>query len=113
MVSVERIKRACIEICQPESRSGVRFVGPKNRRFSTRLTVENLEGANLGKLCAAVFPAMVFLRQTTGADITTASRIDVYIPGGAALHLFIAYRTLYMAAFALAAGCAYLLSKKV
>jgi len=97
---VERVKRACLQSCSPDARGGVRFLGPKKRRFSNRLTVENLEGVDMGKLCASVSPAVVFLRQTAAADLTTASRIDVYIPAGAAKHLCVMYRMLFAASAA-------------
>jgi hypothetical protein len=95
---MEHIRRVALELCNPADRGGVRFVGPKKRRFSQKLTIENLEGADLGQLCARVRPAVVFLRQTTGADLSVASRLDVYIPSGPAALVGALSRLCYAAA---------------
>jgi hypothetical protein len=100
---MERIRRAALELCDPNHRGGVRFVGPKQRQNSWRITIENLESVDLGAFCARVAPAVVFLRQTTGADLATASRIDVYVPSAGATHLLIALRLFYAAALGAAA----------
>jgi len=95
---MEHIRRVALELCNPADRGGVRFVGPKKRRFSQKLTIENLEGADLGQLCARVRPAVVFLRQTTGADLSVASRLDVYMPSGPAALVGALSRLCYAAA---------------
>jgi hypothetical protein len=95
---MEHIRRVALELCNPADRGGVRFVGPKKRRFSEKLTIENLEGADLGQLCARVRPAVVFLRQTTGADLSVASRLDVYMPCGPAALVGALSRLCYAAA---------------
>jgi len=80
---MERVRRVALELCTPAERGGVRFSGPKKRRFSEKITLENLEGVDLGELCARLRPAVVFLRQPTGAD-QSGSRLDVYVPTGVA-----------------------------
>lgn len=103
---MERIRRAALELCDPVHRGGVRFVGPKPRQNSYIVTIENLESTDLGAFCGRVAPATVFLRQTVGADLATASRIDVYVPTAGATHLLVAHRVLWAAATAAAAMAA-------
>jgi hypothetical protein len=97
---MERIRRVSLELCNPNDRAGVRFIGPRKRRFSQMLTIENLEGADMGQLCERVKPAVVFLRLTTGADAALGSRLDVYVPSGTAMVV----GALSQAAYALSAG---------
>lgn len=104
---MERVRRVSLELCAPSDRGGVRFVGPKKRRYSERITIENLEGADVGQLCARLRPAVVFLRLTTGADASLGSRLDVYLPRGAALYAGALARACYAVsagALALALG---------
>lgn len=92
---MERVRRVALELCNPSDRGGVRFVGPKKRKHSEKLTVENLEGVDMGRLCARVRPAVVFLRQAAGADLSTGSRLDIYIPTGASAYAEAASRLLF------------------
>jgi hypothetical protein len=92
---MEKVRRVALELCNPADRGGVRFVGPKKRKHSEKLTVENLEGVDLGELCARLRPAVVFLRQTTGSDLSTGSRLDIYVPSGAHAYAGFASQALF------------------
>ena len=104
---MENIRRIALELCSPGDRAGVRFIGPKKRKFSQMLTIENLEGADMSQFCDRVKPAVVFLRLTTGADAALGSRIDVYLPSGTAAAVGALSRAAYavsVAAFGFAVG---------
>jgi len=100
MYRVRRVHRVALELCNAADRGGVRFSEPRKRRYSERVTVENLDGVDMGELCARLRPAIVFLRQTTGADASLGSRLDVYIPRGAALFAGALSRLCYLASTA-------------
>jgi hypothetical protein len=91
---MEKIRRVALELCNPGDRGGVRFVGPKKRKHSEKITIENLESVDLGELCTRVRPAVVFLRQTTGADLSCGSRLDIYVPTGVSAYADLASRLL-------------------
>jgi hypothetical protein len=108
---MDRVRRVSLELCAPADRQGVRFTGPRRRRFSERITVENLESVDLGQLCARLRPAIVFLRLCSGDDQALGSRIDVYVPRGAALYAVALSRLLYaVSAVSLALALAILMS---
>ena len=109
---VERFKRTCLDLCPCDLRGGVRFVGPRRRRYSTRLTVENLDGVDMALLCKRLEPAVVYMRHASAAEVAVSSRIDVYVPVGFTLHLFLIYRTLYALACAAAGLGAFIVFKR-
>lgn len=112
-MSIENVKRAALACCAPEHRANVRFVGPARRRFSTRLTIENMESANMYDFCTKIYPAQTFIRHTnTNGEMSTASRLDVYVPTGLAMHLFLIYRTLFAGAGASFALAAFILNSR-
>lgn len=93
--SFEHIRRTALKLCNAADRGGVRFIGPKRRRYSSKVTIENAEGMDMGEFCARIKPSVVFLRLTTGADLSTASRLDVYVPGGLAAYAGSLSRAMY------------------
>jgi hypothetical protein len=92
-----RIRRVALELCTAADREGVRFVGPRVRQHSDVLVVENLDGVDMRALCARVRPAVVFLRNTSGASASLGSRLDVYMPRGAALYAGVVSRMCFTA----------------
>ena len=110
---MERIKTAALAACSSEHRGGVRFLGPVRRRYSLRMTIENLDGVNMAALCSAVSPAVVFLRHASPGDAGVSSRVDVYLPHGTAMHLYLACRALYAAAIGCAALAGFIVFQRV
>jgi hypothetical protein len=111
-LGIERVKRTCLELCPIDLRGSVRFVGPRKRRYSTRLTVENLDGVDMALLCKRLEPAVVYVRHTSAAEVAVSSRIDVYVPVGITVHLFLAYRIMYALACAAAGLGAFIVFKR-
>ena len=114
MTSVESVKRAALEHCSPGYRQNIRFAPPCRRRFSTRLTIENLESVNIFKFSSAIYPAQAFIKHTgTNSELATASRVDVYIPRGLATHLFLLYRFLFLCSISSFGLAVWIVNKKI
>jgi hypothetical protein len=111
---LNHVKSAALACCALEHRANVRFVGPKRRRFSTRITIENLESSNMYDFCNAIYPSQCFIRHSgSGNELSTASRVDVYVPIGIALHLYFMYRGLYALSIASFGLAVYIMNKRV
>lgn len=110
---MERIKAEALAACTAEHRGGVRFFGPVRRRYSMRMTIENLDGVDMAKLCMAVSPAVVFLRHSLPGDTGVSSRVDVYLPHGTALHLYVLCRFFYAASIGCAALAGFIVFQRI
>lgn len=72
----EALKRRAVGLCPPDVRCNVRFRGPETRRNFAKLTIENMDGADLRALVTA-FPDCRFYIRTSGE---ASSAIDAYVP---------------------------------
>jgi hypothetical protein len=62
---------------------------------------------NLYDFSNKIFPAQAFIR-IANAELTTASRLDVYIPNSFAMHFFLIYRMMFVLAGACFGMAAYI-----
>jgi hypothetical protein len=111
-LDIDSIKHRVLQLTPSENRSGVRFSNLKRRRFSYRITVENADAIEMNALCEKLAPCVVFLRTPGAAEASVSSRIDIYIPLGLSLHLYLIYQALYTFAIACLTIATYIVIKR-
>lgn len=88
---LEALKRAAAAACPEDARRNVRFRGPEVRRNFAKLAIDNMDAADLRRLCAA-FPECEFYVRACGR------------PGGSCVEAYVPLRRPRPAAAALAAA---------
>lgn len=74
---LEAVKREALRACPTEARRNVRFRGPETRRNYAKLVLENLDGADLRRLCGR-FPECDFFVRACGR--AGGSCVEAYVP---------------------------------